>query len=86
AAPYHRDDIVLTERLKLAAPFGWEAKLFASMAQTDCGACGWDCEGYAHALATGETKDVSLCVPGDTETLDSLKKLMKEAGKEFSAS
>src|SRR5437773_7296295 len=33
--------------------------------QTDCGACGWDCEGYAKALASGETKDVSLCTPGE---------------------
>jgi sulfite reductase (NADPH) flavoprotein alpha-component len=38
---------------------GWETRMFAAMAQTDCGACGWDCEGYAHALATGETDDIS---------------------------
>jgi len=53
------------------------------MAQTDCGACGWDCEGYAHAIATAETDDISLCVPGETETLDMLKLLMEEAGKPF---
>ena len=60
-----------------------KTKLFAAMAQTDCGACGWDCEGYAEAIATGETKDISLCVPGDSETLDVLKALMEAAGKEF---
>jgi sulfite reductase (NADPH) flavoprotein alpha-component len=62
---------------------GFETKLFAAMAQTDCGACGWDCEGYAHAIATGETNDISLCVPGEEETLDMLKKLMTDAGKPF---
>jgi sulfite reductase (NADPH) flavoprotein alpha-component len=62
---------------------GLETNLFAAMAQTDCGACGWDCEGYAKALASGETKDVSLCTPGEQETLDELIKLMKEAGKEI---
>ena len=61
----------------------FETKLFAAMAQTDCGACGWDCEGYAKAIATGETLDITLCVPGEEETLDMLKKLMQDAGKEF---
>jgi len=56
-------------------------KLFAAMAQTDCTACGWDCEGYAAALAVGDTKDVTLCVPGENETETMLKKLMAEAGK-----
>ena len=39
-------------------------KLFAAMAQTDCTACGWDCEGYAAALANGETKDAHALRPG----------------------
>ena len=62
---------------------GFETKLFAAMAQTDCGACGWDCEGYAHAIATGETNDISLCTPGEVETLDELKQLMEAAGKPY---
>ncbi len=62
---------------------GLEASLFAAMAQTDCGACGWDCQGYGNALFTGETKDVSLCVPGESETLDALARLMKQAGREI---
>jgi NADH-quinone oxidoreductase subunit B len=83
--PFHKDTLTLPERMQLAEEMGGalETKLFAAMAQTDCGACGWDCEGYAHAIATGETKDISLCTPGETETLDMLKKLMQEAGKEF---
>ena len=85
AVPFHREDLMLTERMQLANEMGgkWETKMFAAMAQTDCGACGWDCEGYANALATGETDDISLCVPGETETLDMLKLLMEEAGKPY---
>jgi NADH-quinone oxidoreductase subunit B len=85
AVPFHREDLMLTERMQLANEMGgkWETKLFAAMAQTDCGACGWDCEGYANAIATGETDDISLCVPGESETLDMLKLLMEEAGKPF---
>jgi NADH-quinone oxidoreductase subunit B len=87
AAPFHREDLMLTERMQLANEMGgkWETKLFAAMAQTDCGACGWDCEGYAEAIASGETDDITLCVPGETETLDMLKLLMEEAGKPYSA-
>jgi NADH-quinone oxidoreductase subunit B len=86
AVPFHRDDLTLPERMDLAKEMGngWETRLFAAMAQTDCGACGWDCEGYANALATGETDDISLCVPGESETLDMLELLMKEKGKSYS--
>ena len=86
AVPFHRDDLTLPERMELAKEVGnsWETRLFAAMAQTDCGACGWDCEGYANAIATGETDDISLCVPGESETLDMLEMLMKEQGKSYS--
>ena len=85
AAPFHRDDLTLPERMAMAQEMGngWETRMFAAMAQTDCGACGWDCEGYANALADGETDDISLCVPGESETLDMLKLLMEEKGKSF---
>jgi len=85
AAPFHREDLMLTERMQMAVEMGGklETKLFAAMAQTDCGACGWDCEGYANAIAEGETDDISLCVPGESETLDMLKLLMEEAGKPY---
>ena len=85
ALPFHNENLTLPERMKMAEEIGagFEMKLFAAMAQTDCGACGWDCEGYANAIATGETKDITLCVPGESETLDMLTKLMQEAGREF---
>ena len=84
-APFHREDLTLPERMEMAQEMGggFETKLFAAMAQTDCGACGWDCEGYAQAIASGETADITLCVPGEEETLDMLKKLMEEAGKPY---
>lgn len=80
-APWHDPDFTLEQRLEMAKSLDLKAKLFAAMAQTDCTACGWDCEGYAAALASGETKDITLCVPGESETESALQKLMKEAGK-----
>lgn len=75
-APWHNPDLQLPERMKMAEKGSLRDKLFAAMAQTDCTACGWDCEGYANAIATGETNDLTLCVPGEQETEDMLKKLM----------
>ena len=85
AVPFHNENLTLPERMAIAVEMGgkFETKLFAAMAQTDCGACGWDCEGYADAIASGETKDITLCVPGESETLDVLKQLMEEAGREY---
>jgi NADH ubiquinone oxidoreductase subunit/putative Fe-S cluster protein len=83
SVPFHDEHLTLAERMDLAKDGDLKTKLFAAMAQTDCGACGWDCEGYAEAIATGETKDISLCVPGESETLDMLKALMEAAGKEY---
>ncbi|MEO8032994.1 MAG: (Fe-S)-binding protein [Acidobacteriota bacterium] len=85
AVAFHNETLTLPERMTIAVEMGgkFETKLFAAMAQTDCGACGWDCEGYATAIATGETKDITLCVPGETETLDMLKHIMDEAGREY---
>ena len=75
-APWHDPEIGLSERMNLAQKGSLKDKLFAAMAQTDCTACGWDCEGYAEAIAKGETSDLTLCVPGEQETEDMLKKLM----------
>jgi NADH-quinone oxidoreductase subunit C len=75
-APWHDPDKPLTERMQLAEKGTLKDKLFAAMAQTDCTACGWDCEGYAAAIAAGETKDLTLCVPGEQETESMLKTLV----------
>jgi NADH-quinone oxidoreductase subunit C len=80
-APWHDPDKPLDERMDLAKSGSLKDKLFAAMAQTDCTACGWDCEGYAEAIAKGETKDLTLCVPGEAETESMLVKLMAAGGK-----
>jgi len=80
-APWHDPEKPLAERMQLAANGSLKDKLFAAMAQTDCTACGWDCEGYAAALASGESKDPTLCVPGEAETEITLKELLAGAGK-----
>jgi NADH-quinone oxidoreductase subunit C len=80
-APWHDPEKSLGERMELAKDGSLKDKLFAAMAQTDCTACGWDCEGYAAALATGESKDPTLCVPGEAETELKLKELLAAAGK-----
>ena len=80
-APWHDPEKPLTDRMELAKAGTLKDKLFAAMAQTDCTACGWDCEGYAEAIAKGETKDLTLCVPGEEETESMLKKLVAEAGR-----
>jgi NADH-quinone oxidoreductase subunit C len=79
-APWHDPETPLTERMEMAKEGSLKDKLFAAMAQTDCTACGWDCEGYAAALATGESKDPTLCVPGEEETESMLKQLLAAAG------
>jgi NADH/F420H2 dehydrogenase subunit C len=78
-APWHDPERSLNERMELAKAGSLKDKLFAAMAQTDCTACGWDCEGYAAAIAVGETQDLTLCVPGEAETESMLKKLMAAA-------
>ncbi len=80
-APFHDPDMPLDQRMKLAPADDLRAKLFAAMAQTDCTACGWDCEGYADAIFRGESTDLTLCVPGEEETESMLRKLMADAGR-----
>jgi NADH-quinone oxidoreductase subunit C len=80
-APWHDPEMPLKERMDLAKTGDLKAKLFAAMAQTDCTACGWDCEGYAEAIAKGETNDLTLCVPGEEETESMLKQLVAAAGR-----
>src|SRR5436309_1862933 len=67
-APWHDPEMPLPQRMDLAKNGSLKDKLFAAMAQTDCTACGWDCEGYAAALDSGEPKDLTLCLPGGPGT------------------
>jgi NADH-quinone oxidoreductase subunit I len=79
--PWHDPGLGMQRRLDLAKETPIADKLMAAMAQTDCHACGYDCRGYADAIATGAETDLSLCLPGEAETANMLKKLMQEAGK-----
>ncbi len=64
APAFHDETIPLPKRMEMAKDGNLALKLYAAMAQTDCTACGYDCEGYAAALANGKEKDPNLCVPG----------------------
>ena len=79
--PWHDPGLGLQQRLDMAKAKPLADKLMAAMAQTDCHACGYDCRGYADAIAAGTEKDLSLCLPGEAETQTALEKLMKGAGR-----
>jgi NADH-quinone oxidoreductase subunit I len=79
--PWHDAGMAMAQRMDLAKDKPLADKLMAAMAQTDCHACGYDCRGYADAIASSSESDLSLCLPGEAETASMLEKLMKEAGK-----
>jgi NADH-quinone oxidoreductase subunit I len=79
--PWHDPGLVMAQRMDLVKDKPLADKLMAAMAQTDCHACGYDCRGYADAIAAGSESDLSLCLPGEAETAAKLEALMKEAGK-----
>ena len=80
APPFHDETIPLPKRMEMAKEGNLALKLYAAMAQTDCTACGYDCEGYAAALASGKEKDPNLCVPGKEETAKVVKDLLRGTG------
>lgn len=80
APAFHDETIPLPKRMEMAKEGDLFLKLYAAMAQTDCTACGYDCEGYAKALAEGKDKNFTLCVPGKQETENMLKILLTGAG------
>jgi sulfite reductase (NADPH) flavoprotein alpha-component len=87
--PWHDAALSLSERLALAAGKPRERQLMAAMAQLDCGACGYVCQTYAEAIASGAEKDLTRCTPGGRETNKALKELLKvlpsDAGQPKSA-
>jgi sulfite reductase (NADPH) flavoprotein alpha-component len=76
--PWHDPTLSMEERLELAEGRPFEQVLMAATAQLDCGQCGYLCQSYTEAIARGEEKDLTLCVPGSTETAKKLKELMRE--------
>jgi len=78
-APWHDAAMPIAERMALAHARPLPRRLFAAMAQQDCGQCGYLCETYSAAIASGEEKRLNLCVPGGKETSRMLRRLLGEA-------
>jgi sulfite reductase (NADPH) flavoprotein alpha-component len=81
-APWHDPAMVLADRMKLAEGKPLKRRLFAAMAQQDCGQCGYLCETYSAAIADGKEPRLNLCAPGGKDTLRMLKQLAGEMGAE----
>jgi len=77
-APWHDAAMPIDERMQLAEGRPLKRKLFAAMAQQDCGQCGFLCETYSVAIAAGTESKLNLCVPGGKETSRMLKRLLEE--------
>ncbi len=77
-APWHDAAMPLAERMQLAEGKPLPRKLFAAMAQQDCGQCGYLCETYSKAIAEGREPKLNLCVPGGKDTSRMLKRLLEE--------
>ena len=76
--PWHDPALELDERLAMANGRPFERKLMSAMAQLDCGQCGYLCQTYAEALASGKESSASLCVPGAKPTSKALKSLLAD--------
>ena len=77
-APWHDAAMDIGERLKLADGKPVAKRMFAAMAQQDCGQCGYLCETYSAALASKAEVRLNLCAPGGKDTFRALKILALE--------
>ena len=77
-APWHDAAMPIAERMTLAESKPLPRRLFAAMAQQDCGQCGYLCETYSKAIAEGSEPKLNLCAPGGKETSRMLKRLLEE--------
>jgi sulfite reductase (NADPH) flavoprotein alpha-component len=77
-APWHDAAMPIAERMTLAEGKPLPRRLFAAMAQQDCGQCGYLCETYSAAIAAGQEPKLNLCAPGGKETSRMLKRLLEE--------
>lgn len=73
---WHDADVDIEDRMAAVSSGSKKDKLWAAMAQTDCTACGYDCEGYADAILSGDEGDLTKCVPGEDATADVIKSIM----------
>ena len=79
-APWHDPSLDIADRMNLAEGKPLPRKLFAAMAQQDCGQCGYVCESYSAAIAEGKEPRLNLCAPGGKDTLRMLKTLVEAGG------
>lgn len=84
-APWHDPAMEIAERMKLAEGKPLKRRMFAAMAQQNCGQCGYLCETYSAAIAEGKEGKLNLCAPGGKDTLRMLKQLAEELGSAGSA-
>uniref|UniRef100_UPI0011A189D6 sulfite reductase subunit alpha n=1 Tax=Crateriforma conspicua TaxID=2527996 RepID=UPI0011A189D6 len=80
--PWHDPSLPIVDRMDMAADRPLKRKLMAAMAQLDCGSCGYVCESYAEAIASGDESNLSLCSPGGKETKQMIKRLLADAPAE----
>jgi len=73
--PWHDPAMAIDERMKLAEGRALDRRMMAAMGQLDCGQCGYLCQTYAEAIARGQEKSLTKCVPGGKETSRMLKEL-----------
>ncbi|QDT08020.1 Sulfite reductase [NADPH] flavoprotein alpha-component [Rubripirellula lacrimiformis] len=78
--PWHDDSLPIVDRMELAEGKPVPRRLMAAMAQLDCGSCGYVCQTYAEAIASGEETNLTLCSPGGKETKQMVKRILKESG------
>lgn len=78
-APWHDASLPIEDRMQMAEGRPLQRRLFAAMAQQDCGQCGYLCDTYSAAIAAGTESKLNLCAPGGKETSRMLRKLLEEA-------
>jgi sulfite reductase (NADPH) flavoprotein alpha-component len=79
-APWHDPAMAIADRMALAEGKPLKRRMFAAMAQQNCGQCGYLCETYSAAIVEGKEPRLNLCAPGGKETLRMLKSLAEELG------
>ncbi len=78
--PWHDETLPMEDRLALAEGKPLKRRLMAAMAQLDCGTCGYLCQTYSEAIASGAESNLKLCEPGGRATAKTLKQLIADAG------
>lgn len=61
-----------------------EARVRECLPGANCGACGYSgCDGYAAAIAKGETENISLCAPGGNDTANAIAEITGKVAEDI---